>query len=544
MVYLITSMFSWRLALRVLVLTPVVIVMSFLVQSCSGSNSKEKATLSRISVEDGVIKDEAGRSILLNGICHINKDPAAYYLHQEDSLLFIKFKALGFNCVRYGIFWDALEPRPGVYNEVYLKEIDKRVRWAEDNGIYLILDMHQDLYARRFSDGAPEWATLDEDMPHVTGAIWSDSYLLSPAVQKSFDNFWANKPAKDGKGVQDRYVNVLKVLAERYRSNSSVAGIDVMNEPFPGSVAKQILPLLLTKYAEIVYEDSGQKLNEDELAALWGNASGRNEALEVLNRNQNFQKLISVIQTISDNFEQGSLSAFYQKVRDSIREVNEDILLGFNHNYFCNMGVESTFKIPYDENGVRDSLVLYTPHAYDLVVDTDDVEKVNDKRLSYILSVIDSSAKKRGVPVVLDEWGAFPLSSDVSYVRPCNVHINLIERYKMGQTYWAYQKGISKQSYFSDCLVRSYPVAVTGTLLSYRNEIDGSFSCSWKPNLSISKPTLIYVSDVSEFKAMELQTNVAPEHIELIEIPNSHSAFLAINSDGKSKVIKFGWTVK
>lgn len=60
----------------------------------------------------------------------------------------------------------------------------------------LILDMHQDLYSRKFDNGAPLWATLDDGAEHVTGTIWSDAYLMSPAVQRAFDNFWQNRPLR------------------------------------------------------------------------------------------------------------------------------------------------------------------------------------------------------------------------------------------------------------------------------------------------------------------------------------------------------------
>jgi len=56
-------------------------------------------------------------------------------------------KDWGFNCVRLGFTWASVEPEPGVYSEKCLAEIDKRVEWATKNGLYVFLDMHQDLSA-------------------------------------------------------------------------------------------------------------------------------------------------------------------------------------------------------------------------------------------------------------------------------------------------------------------------------------------------------------------------------------------------------------
>ena len=88
------------------------------------------------------------------GSNHVTKSPEDRYVYPNDEQLFKEFRNWGINCIRYGINWDGLEPEPGQYNESYLQEIDRRVRWAEENGIYLILDMHQDLFGRKFGNGA------------------------------------------------------------------------------------------------------------------------------------------------------------------------------------------------------------------------------------------------------------------------------------------------------------------------------------------------------------------------------------------------------
>ena len=174
------------------------------------AQTRQKDIMPFLRVENQRFVDTQNREVILNGINHVVKDPAQNYLYPDDEQLFQAFREYGFNCIRYGIIWDGLEPEPGVINEEYLQEIDKRVRWAEENGIWLVLDMHQDLFSRKFSDGAPIWATLDQEKPHQTGAIWSDAYLMSPAVQQAFDSFWQNAPAEDGVGIQDHYIQVWK----------------------------------------------------------------------------------------------------------------------------------------------------------------------------------------------------------------------------------------------------------------------------------------------------------------------------------------------
>ncbi|MGL4805079.1 MAG: cellulase family glycosylhydrolase, partial [Bacteroidales bacterium] len=108
----------------------------------------QSATIDFLRISGEKVVDQQGRTIILNGLNHVNKNTKDKYLNADDEKLFKQFKSWGFNCIRYGIIWDGLEPQPGVINMEYLNEIDKRVKWAEDNGIYLILVMHQDLYGQ------------------------------------------------------------------------------------------------------------------------------------------------------------------------------------------------------------------------------------------------------------------------------------------------------------------------------------------------------------------------------------------------------------
>ena len=230
-------------------------------------NHKEttKSTDQFISIKTNKFIDPQGRQVILHGINLVNKNTNKNYLGDETSEDFIAMKEWGFNCIRMGIIWDGLEPEPGIYDDNYLQGIDERISWAKENGLYVFLDMHQDLYSVKYSDGAPEWATITEDMPHIKdGAIWSDAYLASLAVQTALDNFWNNTPAPDGIGIQEHYARAWKYVAERYANETSVIGYDLMNEPFLGHEAQQILPAMVTKGMEILATIDGAQLQSAE----------------------------------------------------------------------------------------------------------------------------------------------------------------------------------------------------------------------------------------------------------------------------------------
>ncbi|MGO8870088.1 MAG: cellulase family glycosylhydrolase [Acidimicrobiales bacterium] len=185
---------------------------------------------------------------------------------------FAQMRALGFNVIRLVLNWSQLEPTPGVYSSEYLQRVQQVVGWAGQQGIYVILDMHQDQYSRYIlpgkpstlpsgctssggSDGAPSWAVFTDGKPAC--ALFGESDL-NPAVSAAFYNFWHNQTvasprgAAPGSGLQDHYIGALVALARTFEHNPTVLGYEVMNEPQPGSLSS--LPL------ENLYQASSQDL--------------------------------------------------------------------------------------------------------------------------------------------------------------------------------------------------------------------------------------------------------------------------------------------
>jgi hypothetical protein len=64
----------------------------------------------------------------------------------------------GFNAIRTGIIWKALEPRPGCYDDVYLDCVRETIRLCHRHGLHVLLDFHQDMANERFGgEGWPDW---------------------------------------------------------------------------------------------------------------------------------------------------------------------------------------------------------------------------------------------------------------------------------------------------------------------------------------------------------------------------------------------------
>ena len=208
-------------------------------------------------------------------LCEVQADLPAYDQSTApgsgDDLA--QLRSLGFNVIRLVLNWSQLEPRPGVYSTEYLQRVEQVVGWAGQQGIYVILDMHQDQYSRYIlpgdpstlpagctssggSDGAPAWAVFTDGKPAC--ALFGESDL-NPAEGAAFYNFWQDhtvpspKGASPGVGLQDHYIGALVALARTFEDNSTVLGYEVMNEPQPGSLSSVPVENLYTATAQDLF---------------------------------------------------------------------------------------------------------------------------------------------------------------------------------------------------------------------------------------------------------------------------------------------------
>jgi endoglycosylceramidase len=178
------------------------------------------------------LTDAQGRVVNLHGINMVYKRPPyapdAIGFGDDDAAF---LAAEGFNAVRLGVIYKAVEPERGAYDDAYLDRIRSTVDALAAHGIVALLDFHQDMYNERFQgEGWPDWAVMDDGLPAQPALGFPNNYLLMPALQHAFDHFFAN----DG-GLQDRYAAAWAHVAQRFRDAPSVLGYDLLNEPWAGS---------------------------------------------------------------------------------------------------------------------------------------------------------------------------------------------------------------------------------------------------------------------------------------------------------------------
>jgi endoglycosylceramidase len=184
------------------------------------------------------ITDDQGRVAVLNGQNVINKvtpwTVEATGFDAEDAAF---LRQQGFNSIRLGLSWSAIEPTPGHYDEAYLDSIERTYDLMAGAGFSVLLNFHQDMYGRRFQgQGFPDWTVLGDARRLPTPKLgFPYNYAFSYAMQRAYDHFWSNERAEDGRRLWDAYAQLWQHVAERFRGKPQFLGYNLMNEPFAGT---------------------------------------------------------------------------------------------------------------------------------------------------------------------------------------------------------------------------------------------------------------------------------------------------------------------
>lgn len=499
---------------------------------------------SPISIQGQKFTDQQGRQVLLHGIGLVDKNPKNGYLEFLDPELFSKFREWGFNCVRLGVIWDGLEPEPGIYNKSYLQGIDQQVEYARQNNLYVFLDMHQDLFSVLFSDGAPEWATITDGSSHIDASeVWSDAYFTSPAIHTALDHFWNNTPAPDGLGLQDHYAAIWGALARRYAGDPTVIGYDLMNEPFPGSVAVQAQELMFAKGAEILAatgmfgdqgarESTGNGNPAEELMQFWLTPEGRSAILQILRDLEIYTPVIDVQAPFYNQFERTRLMEMYNRVARAIRQEDLDGMLFLETTMASNMGVYSAIEPVIGAQGRRDPHQVYAPHGYDLVTDTPNLDAASPERIELIFQRHAATSRRLGMPMLVGEWGAF--GNQPGTLLPAWQVVGIFEQLLCSETFWAYFPGVDKTPSFP-AVQRPYLERAAGEFVSYHYDpATGQFACEWQEDGTITAPTRIYLPDWFNYIQKKVSINSNGDDYQFIPVsPGSDSVYLEIDPTGQ-----------
>jgi endoglycosylceramidase len=184
-----------------------------------------------------VVMIRGGNAIQLVGDAHLSDSSAGGRWQPETPALLAQ---AGFNGIRLIVLMNRVVPAPARINTAYLDAVTATVAAYKAQGIWTLIDFHQDEYGPEVGvRGMPSWMTLTDGHRRNRSLSFPQGYFQDRAVQVAFDNFWANKPVSTGVGVQEAYVAAVAEVAKRFADEPAVFGIDLMNEPATGTPCSQ-----------------------------------------------------------------------------------------------------------------------------------------------------------------------------------------------------------------------------------------------------------------------------------------------------------------
>ncbi|HOX47408.1 MAG TPA: cellulase family glycosylhydrolase [Myxococcota bacterium] len=204
----------------------------------------------RLRAQGVRLLDALGREVWLRGVNAGNRSklaPFVPFAFRESGLpeqagappfadaareFFARVQAWGHDAVRLPFSWEGLEPSPGRWDEEYLERYLALIDAAAAQGLRVIVDFHQDVYASPFcGDGFPPW-TLPPPVPPPPEDCqgWFLRTLDDPDIEAAFDRFWA-----DQGGVRTAFEAMWRRLAAEAWARPGVVAFEVINEPLPGS---------------------------------------------------------------------------------------------------------------------------------------------------------------------------------------------------------------------------------------------------------------------------------------------------------------------
>ncbi len=421
-----------------------------------------------------VIRDNLGRQRIFKGInlCIKSKSmisPRKLKKAICNQKYIDMIKSQGFNFIRLGIAWELIEPTENEYSTDYIDVFKQFVSLCGDNDIYIMLDMHQDLFSEclcHHGDGAPKWAVADYKHGVRPLAVWAEGYFYMDQVQQAFSDFWLNK-----KSIQEKFVKMWQFYAKQFDGFDNIIGYDYMNEPFVHQNGRKIFLSLVQNTVEHGF---GKKL---DLQKCFINCSNRlgfvkmvlkvaatvksikrlKELGAIMDNKENFLSVINGFDQYTQEFNEKYYQHFYNKMRDSVNSAGDRFDI-FEHNYYSNLGIP--FHIDCDSNSI------YSPHAYDVFIDSPLYNKYSsNNRVEAIIDVISDNQHKMNVPVIFGEWGGG--ANGKAWIKHVDYVYNLMEKHQWSNVYWGFNFDNKE---LCRTLNRPYPVAVNGNIISYESD--------------------------------------------------------------------------
>lgn len=461
--------------------------------------------MDNISVNSKRFVDEYNRERIFHGVNFGAKNFPFFEWYENEGNFGVPFEKCieslhrhGVNVIRHFVNWSCIEPQPNQYDENVLRGIQRFLDTCERHDIYVYLDMHQDLFSlfknpyevKNFNgmgDGAPLWACITDGEKFTKGKfVWAEGYFFSKAVQNAFDNFWDNTEV-EGKGLQDHFCDMWKMLAKRFGNHPALLGFDILNEPYPGSDGGKVFSLIAKNAVKTTFDN--KKISKKK---LFGSITHKKPIKKILDQYHSgiIDGITEPAYEIIERFDKEKYAPFISRVTAAIREVTDKGIIFQENCYYSNLGIP--FSAPaITVNGEREKNQAFAPHAYDLMVDTPLYKYADNERVTAIFNKRRQEQLELDVPVIVGEWGAGVEVSD--WHEHGNKMLDLFDQYKWSSTYWAFIREAIDTPVI-DMIHRPYPMAVCGEIegICYNKEMQ-TFELKFEQDKDYPVPTEIYL---------------------------------------------------
>lgn len=183
------------------------------------------------------LTDADGRVVIFHGLNVAYKSdpytPQAQGFTREDAAMLARE---GFSSVRLWIWWSAIEPSPGVWDDSSLAATKQFIGWLQQYGITVRLNFAQVIWGQEFGGiGFPDWAANTDGLPSVNLGGDIEDGTVEPSIQRAFDNLYANEAYPDSIGLTDHLSRVWQHVIAYFKGTPGIIAYDVFNEPEAGT---------------------------------------------------------------------------------------------------------------------------------------------------------------------------------------------------------------------------------------------------------------------------------------------------------------------
>lgn len=181
-------------------------------------------------------RDAQGAVVILRGVNVAGNAKVPPFKAVTSAAELQRLPALGVNTIRLLFTWEAYEPDQGHYSTDYMAYYQQVVQWAEQLGLYVIVDFHQDAYSRYLlkgcGEGFPAWAVTPEvDLTapdnDTSCSAWGVQMLINQDLATAWDHFHS-----DAYGAKSAYLAMVANVAQHMTAHDNVIGYELINEPW------------------------------------------------------------------------------------------------------------------------------------------------------------------------------------------------------------------------------------------------------------------------------------------------------------------------